>query len=359
MSTFEQQWEEYSAAELKRATPILAKLGFTLDAVQPHLGGERYLHQAVTTTAGPKLILLGARISDKLRVVIKVTSNAAGAREINAERRARAVLPQIAFAYQPFYAPAEVLYTESDGMTIAIQEFIEQQHSFLERPLREQFTLALQGFKIQEGAHATTYGHLKRIARTFSLWGAREYLAAARSLAAQNKDVPEVQRGLAFLTEHQRSIEQYSGFLTHTDFLPHNIRIRDNHLYLLDHSSIRFGNKYDGWGRFIHFMVLYNPPLADALIEYVRVNRAPEESVALRVMRVFRLIEITAHYAGTLPRSEGNLHTLNRARLAFWTAILRSVLDDKPLASSVREEYIKTRDALRSEAERERQKGLH
>ncbi|MFQ5540962.1 MAG: hypothetical protein ACE5F4_01815 [Candidatus Paceibacteria bacterium] len=345
-------WDAYVAHELEHATPLLAELGFSLNKDQPHLGGERYLMQAITSTSGPKLILIGKRDRDNLQVVIKITTDASGTKEIEHERRCRATLNEIEFAYERFYAPEEVAFTETRGVTVSIQEYIEQESTFLERPIEKQFDLALTGLKIQESAHATTYGHLKRISTVFPRWNAQTYLNAARTLDASETT-------LKILTEGAQRIEQYTDFLTHSDYVPHNIRVRDHTLYLLDHSSIRFGNKHEGWARFINFMVLYNPPLAKALQQYVKDNRAPEESESLRLMRIFRLIEIIAYYRGTLVRSEGDLHTLNTTRVTFWNAVLESVLKNTTLDSSVRDEYIRTRDSLRSADEKKRQTNLH
>lgn len=346
------EWATYVSGERALLKPVLDELGYVLDEEQPHTGGERYLMQAVTTTAGPKVTLLGRRASDNLRVVIKATSHPSGAREIEHERMCRATLGEIAFAYHAFYAPQEVAYVKRGSLTVAIQEFIEQESTFLERPLKEQFDLALTGFKIQEGAHATTYGHLKHISKVFPFWGSAEYVNAMRTFSPP----PQL---IATLEEGRERIEQYSGFLTHSDFVPHNIRVRNNKLYLLDHSSLRFGNKHEGWARFINFMALHNPPLADAFHTYLRDNRTPEESESLRYMRIYRLAEILSYYRGTLTRSEGDLLLLNQARVEFWTNVLDSVQSRSTLPDSVREAYIAKRDALRSEDEKRRQEGLH
>lgn len=366
MKSAKQEWEEYRDRELRVALPILSRFHITLDEHQPHLGGERYLMQAVTTTSGPKLTLLGTRTDDGMRVVIKITTDAAGAREIEHERECRNALSHLSFAYHRFFAPEEVLVVKEGTMVVAVQEYIEQTSTFLERPLHEQFSLALEGFKIQEGAHATTYGHLQRVAKVFPLWGAAEYLGATTRLVATiQKLLPNTkasllcERAASTLSENVEFIEQYAGFLTHSDFVPHNIRVKDGALYLLDQSSIRFGNKYEGWARFINFMTLYNPSLADALTTYVAQNRTTEESAALRLMRLYRLIEIVAYYAGTLSRSEGNLLTLNTARIDFWTAVMQAVLEETLLPDSVRENYATLRDRLRSPDENIRQIGLH
>jgi len=361
-----QEWELYRDRELAVALPILSRFHIELDKHQPHVGGERYLMQAVTTTSGPKLTLVGKRTTDGMKVVIKVTSNPAGAREIEHERECRKALAHLSFAYQRFFAPKELFVVKENSVVVAVQEYIVQTKTFLERPIEEQFSLSLEGLKIQEGAHATTYGHLQRVAKVFPLWHKAEYLDAATMLLRTIEDtipgtkaVAWSRRALSALQEEGHYIEQYAGFLTHSDFVPHNIRVKDGALYLLDQSSIRFGNKYEGWARFVNFMTLYNPPLANALITYVKDNRTPEESATLRLMRLYRLIEIVAYYTGTLSRSEGNLHALNTARIDFWTELMRAVLEKQPLPDFVREEYITLRDQLRSPDENIRQIGLH
>lgn len=347
-----QTWEKYRTEELAAVAPLLERLGFTLDERQKHLGGERYLMRAVTTTSGQKLILTGRRASDGMRVVIKATRDAAGARELVHERGCRRVLQNIHFAYDVFHAPKEILLTATEGFTLSIQEYVKQEWPFLERPLQEQFAFALRAFKAQESAHAATYNHLRLVQKTFDTKDAAGYLRMFTSFGAP------AEAG-KFLETHEETIEQYCGFLTHTDFVPHNFRIAGDTMYLLDHSSLRFGNKYEGWARFLNFMTLYNPALEAALVQYVDDNRSPEESLSLRLMRVYRLGEIIWYYKNTLLKSTGNLLQLNQARVDFWSQVLDSQLCARPLADEVRASYIKTRDALRSEDEKERQVDLH
>lgn len=362
-----QTWEEYKKRELAAILPILADLGFELEPEQPHLGGERYLMQAITTQSGKKLILLGRRVNDGRRVVIKATGEKAGKQEIEHEHKCRQVLQQINFAYQVFFSPEEILSTERDGYIISIQTFIEQECPFLERPLKEQFFLALNAFKAQEGTHATTYEH-KRIAR--ANFGSIDALGYLKTFADFKKNIlahPQnnaimtqmLENAQKFLETNRETIEQYCGFLTHIDFVPHNIRIVDSTIYLLDHSSLRFGNKYEGWARFLNFMALYNQPLEKMLVQYVRDNRTPEESLSLKLMRVYRLGEIIWYYTNTLDKSSGDLRTLNQKRIEFWSQVLKAIINDAPVPEGIIEEYKRVRDSLRSEEEKHRQKGLH
>ena len=359
-------WGKYKNSELEKLSQTLKKLGYTLEEKQPHISGERFLSEAVTTARGRKLILLGRDRNGK-RTVIKATSDKKGAREIEHERKCREVLKEIKFAYQTFFTPAEILFTKKDGYIISIQDFIEQEKSFLERPTPEQFTLALKSFKAQESAHATTYQHHRLVRKSFGSINANEYIKAFSHFKKNITDrfpvdlklTEALEKAKKILEENKETIEQYSGFLTHTDFVPHNIRIVSGNIYLLDHSSLRFGNKYEGWARFLNFMALYNPPLESALTEYVKNNRTEEESLSLKLMRIYRLGEIIWYYSNTLDKTSGDLHTLNLKRVELWTNVLEAMLENESLSESVIEEYKKTRDSLRSEEEKERQIGLH
>lgn len=339
--------------ELAKVTPLLERMGYRLDALQPHIAGERALTGPIG--GGHKLLLLGTDAHAK-RVVIKITRDHKATEEIEHERVCRDLLERIDFASEVFNSPRELVFEKHGGYTILVTEFIEQEKAFLERTLEEQFALALGAFKAQEGAHATTYEHARAIKNTFGEMRSADYIA---KLCEYARETPGLDAAVAFIQNNMETLEQYCGFLTHWDFTPQNFRIHERKMYLLDHSSLRFGSKYEGWARFINFMELYNPPLARALVQYVKDNRAPEESLALKCMRVYRLAELVRYYTGWLPRTGGNLHALAEARISFWHRVLSAVLSDKEVEPQVVEEYKKTRDSLRSEEEKERQKGLH
>jgi hypothetical protein len=301
-----------------------------------------------------------------VRVVIKATRDTAGKEEIQHERTCRQKLHQLNFAYQPFYSPAERDYFTAHNYLVSIQLFIEQPSSFLERTLEEQFRYALHAFKIQEGAHATTKKHYRSITRVFGVRTSQNYLTLheqfknlVQTKLPDTEIIKSYQRVTEQLTEHQQRIDQYSGFLTHTDFVPHNFRINDNKLYLLDFSSLLFGNKHESWARFLNFMTLYNHELEKLLIEYVEANRAPEERESLQLMRIYRLTEIIAYYANTLDASTGTLSELNRARINFWHDTLQAELHNERVARGTVTAYTTLRDQLRSDEEKERQLGLH
>jgi hypothetical protein len=355
------EWEEYCRQEIETLRPFLRDLSFELDAEQVHIGGERYAFSE------KKLVLLAKHLPDRLPVIIKVSNDLKGIQEIKKERQSRAVMAKINFAYHVFYSPTEIFYQEQNGRVIFITKYIEQDCQFLDRPLLDQFFLALKGLEVQEGVQVTTYEHARSISKHFGVWQAKDYLDKfsqyQQEVSASLIDSPEIlslyQKAKEFLNSQAEIIELYSGFLTHWDFVPHNIRVQGNNIYLLDHSSIRFGNKYESWARFINFMSMHNPDLEKALLFYVQKNRSQSEYASLQAMRVFRLTEIIWHYANTLSKVEGDLLVLNKLRIKFYMQLLTVVLINQYLEPSVVKEYLVQRDSLRSDTEKLRQKNLH
>lgn len=366
MSTAHTAWEAYVKEELPRVGVLLKRYAITLDTIQPHTQGERFLMQAVTTFGGIKLILLGRDEKTGKRVVIKVSNEQAGKNELQHERTCRTALHAMRFSYESFHSPLELLFLETEGYTIFVSEYIAQTSTFLERPLPEQFSYSLRALKAQEQTRATTAGHFRSIKAVFGTRTAQEYLQLFDSfyaiIQASLVDVSVLKafaEAKALLQSSTERIEQYGGFLTHTDFVPHNFRISNDTLYLLDFSSLRFGNKHESWARFLNFMTLYNRELESLLLEYVQKNRAPEECESLHIMRVFRLCEIITYYAKTLEKTSGDLRLLSEARISFWTEVLKSTLVGTRIKETVVTQYKAIRDRLRSDDEKARQTGLH
>lgn len=366
MNDSQTSWSDYVASEIPHIASLLTSYNITLDADQPHTKGERFLMQALTTIGGKKLILLGTHAKTGAKVVIKATNDLVGKQELTHERHCRTLLHTMNFSYETFNSPKEIVFVEQGGYTVYVSEFIEQTSSFLERPLPEQFSYALSALKAQERTRATTASHIAQIKRVFGTRTSNEYLGMFEAFIYttdtkynNQKTNGVLQDVYGALVSGQTRIEQYGGFLTHTDFVPHNFRIKDGILYLLDFSSLRFGNKHESWARFLNFMTLYNPELETLLIRYVEENRSPEEQESLHLMRLFRLGEIIAYYANTLEKSAGDLLTLNQTRIEFWTEVLAAELKNTRVDSSVLATYKAKRDALRSTSEKVRQIGLH
>ncbi len=362
-------WEAYRAEELAKALPLLVRLGFSIDEEQVHIGGERHLMVGMQDvgTGGRKLTLLGRRTSDNRRVVIKVSSDRKGKEEIERERTCREVLRELTFSYRAFSTPEELVYRREGDFLISVVSYIAQDSTFLSRPLDEQFFLALKALETQEGVHATTYAHANTIRSIFGMAAAEEYIDGFNTFAKRaraddpsNKTLSDLlAEATAFLAEHRTTVERYSGFLTHADFVPHNLRIAENELYLLDYASVHFGNKYESWARFINFMTLYNPALERALMEYVRKNREADEYLSLRLMRIYKLGFLLQFYARSLHMTQGALQELTRERIHLWTQALRALLDDTFLPEERVRKHHEELERLRSPEEKQRQKELH
>lgn len=359
-------WAAFREKELREATPLLEQLGFALDPEQRHIIGERELLMSTHDVGGGgyKLVLTGTQVKDGMRVVIKVTSDPSGVAEIERERKARDTITKLRFSYSIFTPPKEILHTTQSGHLISITEFIEQEKPFLERPLKDQCLLALKALKIQEGVHATTYSHTKTIQSVFGSVGSEYYIQTARAYAESMRESNlvnhnDISGALHYLETHRKHVEQYCGFLTHADFVPHNLRIREDTIYLLDYASIHFGNKYESWARFLNFMTLHNRPLEQALTAYIEHNRTLEEQASLNAMRIFKSLFLLYFYSQNASNTSGNLRALTEARIHFWGTVLRSQLQGEEIPESVIDTYRHTRDSLRSDEEKKRQKELH
>jgi hypothetical protein len=338
-------------------TPILDDLGFKIGSEQPHIKGERYAFRS------KKTILLGERVSDHKKVVIKVTRQAEGKKEINEERASRLAIKKIDFAYHAFLEPAEIFFLENKEYLVQVTEFIEEEMSFLQRDLVEQFNIVQQSFVVQEGIHAVTRKHNSQIKKYFKTINFTDYynniLKYKKTILAVIEDENILDQAETFFVNSKYRVSQYCGFLTHTDFVPHNFRVRNGKVYLLDHSAIVIGNKHEGWARFINFCVLHNPTLANWFLQYFRDNRSVEEIESLKLMRIYRLFELIAHHAVIYNNSDTELKTLSYKRVVFWSKLLEAVVKDKELDKQIVEEYKNDRDSLRSAEEKERQKVLY
>lgn len=369
MNDLRTAWDVYVKSEIAWCTPLLAERGYILDEVQTHTLGERYLMLAERDVGGGgrKLILTGTRVEDGLRVIIKVSRDRDGVLEIDREHRARENILRLPFAYRVFTPPEELLHTITHEGCVSISRYITQDSVFIERPIEEQLTLALMMLKLQEAAHASTYEHSRQVRNTFGIERARGYLKNQRKFVrfiTSTRDILSelsgpLHRATDILEHSERRIEQYCGFLTHADFVPHNFRIHNGVPYLLDYASLHFGNKYESWARFMNFMMLYNPPLTTHLQKYVVDNRAPEELESLKLMRLYKLTFLLSFYAQSLPQTTGAQRALTLLRLSFWGQGLTALLASEVLSEAVVEVYKRERDTLRDDEEKKRQAQLH
>lgn len=353
-----EEWDRYQEQELARFEPIFIRLGITPDVKQPHVGGERYL------MSGKKLVLTGTQSADGKRVVMKISSDPEGRAEIQYEQNAHDLLQGLAFANDTLLSPEEIFFEDTGHSTILVTAFIEQLSVFFARPLQEQFFLALRALEAQEGFHAATHEHEKLVRHVFPIFRSSKYIGEFGEFAeAIEKNRPNdtqlhalLKQSLAFLYANMDTIDRYAPYLTHTDLAPHNMRVSDHGIFLLDYASFHFGNKYEGWARFLNYMLIHNPELERMLADHVRNNRGTDEYLSLRLMRAYKIGFLLEYYTRSLAHTTGDLCTLTEARIAFWTDALEAVLADTPLAQSVVDAYTQTRNALRTKEETTRQK---
>lgn len=345
-----------STPELEEIRAILNSLGFTLEENQPHIEGERYLMMK------DKFVLSAQDMAGK-RVIVKVAHELGGKEEIARERHIRNLLDSIAFSNDSILFPKELYFGERDGHTIWITEFIQQDKVFVAHSLQEQFFLILRAFEEQEAFHATTFEHLKKIAGVFDTYYGQEYFAEfkrfqeviAKSVGDTSLD-KTMSEAYQELLSHKKTIDAFSNYLTHTDFVPHNFRVRNRTIYMLDLSAIHFGNKYEGWARFLNYMVIHNPSLEKLLLQYLNSNRGKEDCESLRLMRIFKIGFLLEYYARSLEKTSGDLRELTLERIGFWHEILKYILTNQDIPGDFVEDYKKRRDLLRSEEEKRRQR---
>ena len=350
-------WLSSKKEELENISATLGGLGFSLDEHQPHMSGERHL------MTRDKLVLAGKHSHNKERVIIKTSKHPGGKKEIETEKQSRDILKSLAFTKKNIVFPAELYFGEHDGSLVWVTSYVPQEKVFVAHTLEEQFFLALRAFEAQEAFHATTFEHLRTIKNTFPVFNAKENIAkfeTFKKTISSNCHDEKLNETLSlaedFLKSHKTTIDRYSNYLVHQDFVPHNFRIKDNEVYMLDCSAVYFSNKYEGWARFLNYMVIHNPALEKLLAAYIFENRGAEEYLSLRLMRVLKIGELLEYYSRSLAKTTGDLHTLTEVRIEFWHKVLQSILADTPLSEEVRSDYITKRDSLRSPEEKERQK---
>ena len=123
-----------------------------------------------------------------------------------------------------------------------------------------------------------------------------------------------------------------------------------------EYRTVHFGNKYEGWARFLNYMVIHDPALEKLLSDYVRENRGEEEHLNLQLMRVYKLGFLLEFYAKSLSETDGDLRTLTLERIDFWNEVLKFILKGQDVPATFVEEYKVKRDKLRSEDEKKRQR---
>jgi len=310
-----------------------------------------------------KWVLTGTQIKDQKRVIIKASNLPLGIEEINKEREARDLLRKISFANEELLFPVEVYYGNSGEYLFFVTEFIPQNKVFPSFNIEEQFFMGLTIFEHQELFHATTFEHLRAIEKTFDIHNSQDYFDGFEkfkdniSLVVSDQNMLKIlEKAGHLLYSNGLLLDTYCNHLTHTDLVPGNTRINGREIYILDLSSVRFGNKYEGWARFLNWALIHSPELEKLLVNYVSENRGEEELLSLNLMRIFKTTLLIDYYVRSLPKTEGDLNLLTQKRIEFWFKVLEAFNENKTLTEKEIQSYRDTRNKLRSPEEKERQK---
>ncbi len=351
-------WEQKMNVELPKVTKTLEELGYSLAEVQPNLIGEKFLMKT------SKFVLIGVRTSDKKKVIIKITHEREGKKELKKEREATENLKNLTLVRDSIKIASELYYGVHNGYLILINEFLEQDEVFVRLPIEEQFFLSLRAFSILESFYIATHEHERHVKKRFPFLTARKYLRRFKGYkksilkALNNPEVEEtLDRAYKTFKKNLPIVEKFSTYMVHEDFVPHNFRIQDDMLYFIDHEAILFGNKHETWARFINFMTLHNPRLESKLLEYV-AEKGKEEYTSLRMMQALKCTQLIEYYASSLEKCKGDVFELTKKRIFFWKTALEHILDDTQLHESIVKEFRGDRDSLRTQDEIERQRLL-
>jgi len=299
-----------------------------------------------------KHVLIGRNVVGDKKVVIKISNSKDGKMEIQNEKLAQDALDKAIFSREKLLFPKELLSTELENHVIRITEFIEQDRVFGAYPVEEQFFMILKEFEVEEGFYANTFDHLETVKKTFPVINAKDYAETFKEFKISSGK----SEALKLIVDNEDLIETRSNYLTQTDLVPSNFRIKNGQVYMLDLSSMHFANRYEGLARFLNWCIIHNPELEKILIDYIKKNRGEDEYLNLRLMRIYKAGFLIDHYTRKLDKTSDNLHKLTKIRVSLWQNILKNLISDKLTERTIVENYRRERDQLRSQGEVDRQK---
>ncbi len=335
------------------------KLNLKLDQDQPNIKGERFL------MSGKKVVLIGEL--DNKRSVIKYSDDASGIAEMISERENKKKFLDLDFIKSKFFFPQELYWHNNGSQALLISEYIDQGVSFITLPNAKQFKLIINLLESLEGVYIITTSHLKQINKFKDIKSVDTYLkeydswqGTVKKLRSDDKElITLLATCRAKLIDNYDNIKITSNYLTHTDLVPHNFRIRGDDIYFLDHTSLTFGNKYEAWARMINFMSIYNRELEHNLIEYIRRNRKAGEYEAFKAIRYYKLLQLIEYNSKSYEKSGGDLRSLCNSRIKLFKRILIATLNDSQLSEEDHAEFHQDLKKYRTKDEIERQKSIY
>lgn len=359
-SLTKEEWDKWKKEALVRVQEVLDMHDIVLDEVQNQLIGERYL------MSGKKLVLQGSNKHSLGKVIVKYSDDKHLINEISDERRRKKIIENIKFGYKSIYFPKELVWTLNNKYALLITEYIDQETVFVKYPIKEQFFYSLKALEAFEGVHSVVSKHDNELKSLSSPKSSEDYI---RSFAEMKEDtekqIPErkhtlevLDDGLDFLKANQSLVQKYCDFLTHDDFVPHNMRILENDVVVLDHSSLVVGNKYESWARFLNFMIIYGRDLDNMLSEYVLTNRGEEEYTTLRLMRIYKVGFLINFYAKAINKTTGPLFNITDNRVKMWTKVMECLIQNVEIPIDLISQHHEILKNNRSEEEKIRHKEI-
>lgn len=335
---------------------ILLFMGFRLEDYQPHVTGERKIKSLT------KLVLLGQDKRGR-RVIVKTSDKSGEKRKIEQEKKIRQELEKISAVSKNILIPRQIFYGRRNGFLLLITEFIDQPKIFVAHNLKEQFEMIRRAIEGHELINLKEFRKTVGKRHTCPIFTEKKYL---RELNKQinfiNKNYKDAKLRQTLMTAKKvfatntSLTAKYSGYLVHDDFCPHNFRVNNGKIYLLDYNAANLGNKYITWARLLNYMVLHNSKLERQILGHFKKNLTPEGLECLRVFRIYKTVFLIMYYVKTSKKTSGNLLKLTKVRINFWHNFLKKLIENKSLAKKELGEYIKQRDSLRSGEEKKRQK---
>lgn len=335
---------------------LLASTGFKLDKYQPHITGEREIKSLT------KLVLLG-RDPRGQRVVIKASNVAGEKKRIKLEREIRQELEKLSRILHNPSIPGELYFGEKEGFLFFVTTFINQPKIFVAHSLKEQFEMAKRAIESYEPIQVKDLQKIigkKSVAcPVFDAANYRSSLNKQINFIVKSYQDKELVRTLLavrkLFNQNAALISKYCNHLTHTDFCPHNFRVLNKKIHLLDYNAINFANRFEGWARLANYMVIHNPALEGKVISHLKKSRTQEERECFKLLRLYKTVFLITYYVKISNQVTGQLLKLTKLRVNFWHNLLKKLLENKTLTKAELNEYLNQRDKLRSGEEKKRQ----
>lgn len=345
------------AKEINTISKLLSRIGFILEEEQPHVNGERFL-------ASPdKLVLVGKRKKDNLRVIIKASALKRAKEEIKQEKKVRDIISSFPPFKKAIFIPNEIYFGKLGKYEIFVTEYIDQEKVFIAHSIREQLGLIRETYELREPLNGHTFKIVRKMYSKFPSLGVNDYLTNFKKFERnileryRTPGIEEAMREAFKFIKHEKDlIEAGCEHLVHSDFAPHNFRVNGSKLYTLDCSAFIFGNKHEEMARLLNYMTIHNPKLERKVKDYLLKEKGEQEYLSLRVLRAYKIQFLLNFYTQALSKTTKDLLALTTHRVEFWEEVLRCVLKDQELDPKILSVYLENRDNLRSEEEKVRQR---